>query len=341
MAYYNHKYTYGDSYAKNNDGTYTINTPTTINKTDWYSHYNNVKNKYICKNATNNTCSDLWYVTSTSTSNMQYIKVNDNYKFAKGFTYENGTYKLNDDQVQFWNITDNDNKNSLNNHHYTCFNTTGECTNISYIYYVSSPTYYYINISGGKSVEDAKNEMLYADNVNTTNSTIKTTVDNWYATNMADYDKYLEETIYCNDRSQRNADTNGWNPNGGSVSTYMYFKVYNSTTDLSCTNETDKFSVSNNKAKLTYKVGLASTPEMNLLNNVNARKTGNYYWLASPYYFNNYGAYVGYVGDNGGLNNYYVHSTLDVRPSVSLITDTEFTGGEGTTSNPYVIKLDE
>lgn len=53
-----------------------------------------------------------------------------------------------------------------------------------------------------KSVEDAKNEMLYNDNINATNSTIK-----------------REQTYGM----KSNSGTNGWNPNGGSLSTIMYF----------------------------------------------------------------------------------------------------------------------
>ena len=81
-----------------------------------------------------------------------------------------------------------------------------------------------------------------------------------------DYDDYIEDTIFCNDRSIRNL--NGWNPDGGSTSSCLQFKEYNSTSDLSCTNTTDKFSVANTLAQLTYKVGLATSPEMNLLNNI-------------------------------------------------------------------------
>ena len=80
---------------------------------------------------------------------------------------------------------------------------------------------------------------------------------------MLGYDEYLEDTIFCNDRSIRNLA--GWNPNGGKTNTWLCFKEYKVTNDLSCTNVTDMFSVSNEQAKLTYKVGLMSSPEMNIL----------------------------------------------------------------------------
>ena len=88
LADYNYTYTYGDSYTDNGDGTYTIDSPTTVNRSDWYTSYSNVgANKYVCKNAVNDTCSELWYTTSTSNTSLNYIKVANNYKYAKGFTH--------------------------------------------------------------------------------------------------------------------------------------------------------------------------------------------------------------------------------------------------------------
>ena len=338
LSYFNYTYTYGDSYSDNGDGTYTINNPTTIERKNWYTSYSNVKNKYVCKNAVNDTCSELWYTTATSNTEMKYIKVANNYKYSKGFTWDGSKYVLdNDTSVTFWNINDSTNKTSINNAHYTCWNETGECTTISYIYYINGTKPYYINITNGKSVEDVKHEMLYDDNVNTTNSTIKSGIDAWYKQYLSDYSDYLEDTIFCNDRSQSNQSNNGWNPNGGSTSTYMSFY---GASDLSCPNDTDKFSVSNNKAKLTYKVSLMSYREMNLLNNSNARKTGQNYWLASPSYFDAtdiYGALGRFVYSNGDMGGSYVNDTFGVRPAVSLTPGTCYSDGDGSMEHPYII----
>ena len=339
LADFNYTYTYGESFTDNGDGTYTINSPTTVNRSDWYTSYSSVgANKYVCKNAVNDTCSELWYTTSTSNTSMTYIKVEKNYKYAKGFTWDGSKYVLdNDTSTSFWNINDSTNKTSLNNAHYTCWNTTGECTTISYIHYISGTTPFYINISNGKSVEDAKNEMLYNDNVNTTNSTIKSGVDAWYKQYLSDYSDYLEDTIFCNDRSQNNASTNGWNPDGGNLSTYMYFY---GASDLSCPNDTDKFSVSNNKAQLTYKVGLMSYREMNLLSNSNARKTGKYYWLASPDSFYSDYARGWRVGSDGFMSSYSVNDSYGVRPAVSLTPGTRYSDGDGSMEHPYIVNTD-
>ena len=337
LSYYNTNIVLGTSYTESN-GTYTLNSTTTITKLNWVSNYETYNNYYTCGNS-NTTCSSLKYITYTENYRYYLLAATDNYIYAKGFTYDSGTgtYTLSSDRYQSWEMTDTV-KNNLATHHYTCFNDTGTCQTLSYVYYVKTPTniahIFYINLTGGKSVEDAIDEMLYNDNVNTTNSDIKTYIDNWYQNNMTSYTSYLEDTIFCSNRSQLD-DEHGWNPNGGSVTTHMYFKYYN---QLKCTNDTDKFSVSNNKAKLTYPVGLASHTEIDLLDNDNLRKTGQYYWLISPNYFNYNYAYNSYVHTSGNYGRAAVSSNYGVRPVVSLKPDTEFSSGTGSKDDPYVVE---
>ena len=341
LAYYNYSYTYGDSYTDNGNGTYTINNPTTINRSDYYNHYNTMKSKYVCKNATNNTCSDVWHATSGLNSTYLYhYKSSSIYKFAKGYTYNTGTgkYTLNSDNLTLWDTITSDSSTSLATHHYTCFDTTGECGTIAYVYYNSSGQLYYINLTDGKSVNDALNEMLSNNNINQTNSTMKTGIDAWYKRYMASYTSKLEDTIFCNDRSIKTL--NGWNPDGGSVTSYLQFKNYSLNSDLSCTNTIDKFSLSNSNAQLTYPVGLLTYPETYLLNNNNIRKTGQSYWLASPSSFSNDYYYA--VGRNvysaGFLSNIYVYNARGVRPAVSLTPGTEYASGNGSMADPYVVE---
>jgi hypothetical protein len=263
-----------------------------------------------------------------------------NVKYSKSFTWDGSKYILNDENsVTFSDIKDSTNRESLNNAHYTCWNTSGECTTLSYIYN-SYNTYNlsYINLTNGKSIEDAINEMLYNDDVNKYDSTIKTVIDKWYENNLASYSNYLEDTIFCDDRRQINSDVNGWNPNGGSLSIQMNFKNYNVTNDLSCANEIDKFSTLNNKAKLKYKIGLISLPEKNLLNNYSLLAIPKtVYWFVSPTYFFTQYATVGYIGSIGFSSFFGVGNSYGVRPAVSLAPSTEFTDGDGSTANPYVV----
>ena len=77
---YNDTYTYGDSYTDNGNGTYTINNSITINRVNWFSEFRNLKEKYICRNATNNTCSDLMYASYTSASVINYFSPSNTYR---------------------------------------------------------------------------------------------------------------------------------------------------------------------------------------------------------------------------------------------------------------------
>ena len=274
--------------------------------------------------------------------------------YGNTFTYENGTYTLSDihDGVDA-------------THHYTCFDTTGTCSSLSYVYYVSDSNAYYITLTGGKSVEDALAEMQ----TNTTSSTVKTAVDNWFnntfktyfTTNEADYNDYLEDTVWCNDRSMNtieaavssgtSAVNNGWKPNGGSTSNNLWYSSYGrvkaGTPNLACSNKNDSFTVTESaigNGALTYPVGLLTADEIML---AGATSVGNsdyylytyqYWWSMSPNFFNFESAYEFNAYSTGNLNIYGVHGDTAVRPSVSLKSDVVIDkNGDGTSTNPYVI----
>ena len=205
--------------------------------------------------------------------------------------------------------------------------------------YTTSTSAYYITLTNGKSVNDALNEMLYADDVNKNDSTIKAYIDSWYKNNLASYEDKLEDTVFCNDRSMSNESSNGWNPNGGSTTSYLQFKNNNtSNQSLVCANETDRFSKSNVKAKLKYPIGLLSVPELCLSGYGSSHYFNNVQevWLVSPNVFSSYDAYVR-AASSFGLTDYFVNSSRGVRPSVSLKPNTYFSFGDGSFTNPFVI----
>ena len=351
----NHTYTFGDSYTDNGDGTYTINNPTTINRSDWYTNYANMENKYVCKNATNNTCSTVWYTTATSVTKMSYLSVANNYKYAESFKYENGKYTLDGNSVAFWDMNNSANQTSVNGAHYTCFNASGECSTLAYVYYISGSTFYsdstfyYINLTVGENVEDALANMQ----TNTTDSKIKTTIDTWYANNLADYTDKLEDTIYCNDRSM-NTNTNGWIANGGKTNEYLYYGAYGRnaqtyTPSVDCINKNDAFTVDdtvNGNGALTYPVGLITADEMTLAGaswsgyySNNYLKTGRLVWSGSPRYF--YGSGAQLIDDRSFSSGSYsdrVDSSFGVRPLVSIAPETFIQSGEGSQTDPWVLE---
>ena len=262
--------------------------------------------------------------------------------FGSSFTYSGGVYTLTGTKtVGTWSSE----YNTINSNHYTLFSTNASQTGATlyYVYYTDSGTAYYIELTGGKSVDDALNEMLYNANTKSSNSsTIKNTIDNWYKNNLDSYTEKLEDTVFCNDRSMSNKTSNGWYPNGGSTRTYLYFKYYSipNTPSLKCTNENDKFTVdgSNGNGALTYPVGLLTVPEAKLANygSTNYLNNGQYFWLGSPHNFDGDHAFVR-MASSGGFTGGRVHDSWGVRPAVSLKPGTNITSGDGSYTLPFLI----
>ena len=331
--------TLGSDYTDNGDGTYTLIDTIEVDKADWYSNYTSYRNYYACGANNTTTCSNLRYIISSSNTSYTYVNLANEYLYGNSFTYDsvNNTYTLVDTKG-IWNWSTG--YNTINSNHYTCFNTTGICNDeIYYVYYTSSSSAYYIRLSNGKTVETALEEMLSADDVNTTDSTIKGVIDTWYEANMTEYTDYLEDTVWCNDRSI--SSLNGWDPNGGSTTNYLYFRSSSNSTDLSCPNKIDSFTVNESEhgnGALDYPVGLLTRQEAYLMG-TSGRTTGLSYWLLSPYSFDYYGGYARgyYVVSTGTLGSDYVDDTVGVRPAVSLNPGTEYASGDGSVTNPFVV----
>ena len=208
--------------------------------------------------------------------------------------------------------------------------------------------------------------------LNINNSTIKSAVDDWFRINLTNevnsnnlnYQNYIEDTIYCNDRSFKTTGSSntyvlsGWNPASENQSAYLSFGVHNrfgnswySTTnvpDFTCEKDVDKFTKSPNKGngKLAYPVGLLTTEDVILAgapgnggtNVENYLYTGYDYWTMSPSSIDN-NVYMTKVNYSGGLHNVLATNSFGVRPVISLKLGVEFeSGGDGTPNNPYVVK---
>jgi len=130
--------------------------------------------------------------------------------------------------------------------------------------------------------------MLYNDDVNTNNSTIKTAIDNWYANNMTEYTPYLEDTVWCNDRS---IYSGGWTKDGDATG-YLYYSPYNRASnlrkpDLSCSNINDSFTVSetNGNGKLKYPISLLTADEIMLAGGRLYSSNSKYYLYTNEYWW--------------------------------------------------------
>ena len=115
---------------------------------------------------------------------------------------------------------------------------------------------------------------------------------------------------------------------------------------MTCPNITDQFKVGNSDAKLNYPVGLLTTDEIIMAGTASSTNNSSYYlyngstnyWSLSPDGFNYYLA-NGFRVSNGYINYGIVNNAYGLRPAVSLKPGTEFeSGGEGTTTKPYVVK---
>ena len=259
--------------------------------------------------------------------------------FGSNFTYSNGTYTLTNTSTT---------KDST--HHYSCNNAEGTCSTIRYYYYNN----YYIKLTNGKSVSDALSEMQ----TNTTDSTIKTAIDNWYETNLASYEEYLEDTVWCNDRSMQTT-TNGWRENG-SLTEYMYYGAngrvgysHNSITptfkpSVTCPNKNDAFTVDDTtkgNGALNHPVALLTADELTMAGSgIPGYSTSSYlytngvWWSLSPNSFFNTDAYGFVLRTKGSLNYLFVRYSYGVRPAVSLAPGTSFASGDGSSDTPYKVE---
>ena len=187
---------------------------------------------------------------------------------------------------------------------------------------------------------------------NTTDSKIKTTIDNWYKANMTSYTSMLEDTVWCNDRTLTSGPLLSKDTNSTGSSLFAAFNRNMSTfkPSVTCTNTRDSFTVDskNGNGKLTYPVGLLTADEYTLAGSGNKGystdaylHTGQYQWSLSPYFFNGSDAYGCNLHSSGSLGFSRVSgafTTLGVRPSVSLKPGTYVSGGDGSVSTPYIVE---
>jgi len=191
---------------------------------------------------------------------------------------------------------------------------------------------------------------------NTTNSTIKTTIDNWYKDNLnTNYGKYLSATaVYCNDRTYTVSGSD------------TYFGAYtrlntNKKPTYDCSVTEDKFTAdtSTGNGKLTYPIALMTADEVSFAgglygtnaptwyysNSLLESSTGSeWWWLLSPSYWNFNGARVFSVfgsSDPGYLSSHSVDISSGVRPAISLKSCIKYSTGNGSAGTPYTIEETE
>ena len=191
---------------------------------------------------------------------------------------------------------------------------------------------------------------------NSTSSTIKTTIDNWYKTTTLETDtttkSLVADQIFCNDRSVTTSQSGTPGEIDGSMSPYTtyYYGAYvrlitNKSPKLTCTTASDKFTVntSNGNGALTYPVGLITADEVAMAGGVYGIDnssyylyTNQYYWSGSPAYFYSDGAREFRVYSSGSLDRHSVEYEDGTRPVVSLSSESKLLGS-GTYNDVYTV----
>ena len=302
-----------------------------FNSNDWDPTYVGYKyNEDFSLHENNDTTGYDWFTNTTK------------YNFGTGYTFDELSKKftLTGDIKQ---LTWNDNHDEIvNNQLYSCLET-----NCNVLYKVTG----YSNATTMivQPITYSSNSLLSAQ-TNTTDSSIKTKLDSWYKSNFTSYTSYLADETFCSDRSISSGT-------GYKMDSYTFYNAYNrlqdrKTPSLKCSQESDRFKVSNTSAKLDYPIGLIQADEVALAggrayyndsyspNSNYYLYNGKYFWTLSPSYFASYysDASVWYVLPSGSLHPWYdVAYSYGVRPVINLKANTLITKGDGSSLNPFVV----
>ena len=268
-----------------------------------------------------------------------WFGIDSHYNYGTGYTFDETTKKftLTGDIKQ---LTWNDNREEIiKNQLYTCF-----MNNCNILYRV-------INNSTGikfKPISYSSNSLLSAQ-TNTTDSTIKTKLDNWYQSNLLDYSSYIADETFCNDRSILSGT-------GYKIDSMTYYRAYDRLVNkkapsLKCNQENDRFRVSSISAKLDYPIGLIQADESSLAGGVFSQVNSNYYlynsnyfWTLTPGNFMSYRSHVNNfsISSSGSFAvSNSVGSQYVTRPVINLKADVTISKGDGSSLNPFIVKTED
>ena len=172
------------------------------------------------------------------------------------------------------------------------------------------------------------------DGTEGTNSTIKTFVDNWYATNLISYESKIATSTYCNDTSY-----------SVNVDQYRYStrqRVYvNFAPSLICPDTSEYYG-----GLYKLKVGLITADEVMMAGYNGNQIAGSplTYLIAtfrtmSPYTSASTESYVCVTNSRTLKQTGTDVSLFFPRPVINLIADAKISSGNGTSSKPYVIDM--
>ena len=259
------------------------------------------------------------------------------YDFGTGYIFDISTRKFNltGDIKQ---LTWKDNHDEIvKNNLYSCLNN--DCNIVYKIVAYQSDT-----IMKVQPISYSSNNLI-GTLANKNDSPIKKALDNWYKYNLINYNTHIYNSTYCNDRSIGFGSGYLISQN----TTYgAYERLYsNSLPSLKCIQDTDKFSTTNENAKLDYPIALITADEIAYAGGVTDKENKKFYlyngknsYTISPSYFDSYWtlSHMFTLDLNGSLeirknlSNVYL-----IRPVINLKSDVTISSGDGTADAPYKI----
>ena len=259
------------------------------------------------------------------------------YDFGTGYIFDISTRKFNltGDIKQ---LTWKDNHDEIvKNNLYSCLNN--DCNIVYKIVAYQSDT-----IMKVQPISYSSNNLI-GTLANKNDSPIKKALDNWYKYNLINYNTHIYNSTYCNDRSIGFGSGYLISQN----TTYgAYERLYsNSLPSLKCIQDTDKFSTTNENAKLDYPISLITADEIAYAGGVTDKENKKFYlyngknsYTISPSYFDSYWtlSHMFTLDLNGSLeirknlSNVYL-----IRPVINLKSDVTISSGDGTADVPYKI----
>lgn len=317
--------------------------------------------KYTCNNSNGTSCRSVYKikeVDTTSSTSYNYITLADYYSSTDDSeSTGSGLYKSTDDDGDSYYFRGNvNNYVSFANQLWRVIRVNGDGTirllyntdinksafnNVNDDEKYSGYTYDNANVCTKEnpcsSSFDAKNN-LFVNNMNMTNSDVKTYLENWYISNLKLYDNYISLDSYCNDTT--------YVVSGNNYYYGAYDRIYKQyQPSLKCPDTSQLYG-----GNYKLKIGLMTADEANYagLNMKTPHATNNnYLYYSSNWWFMTSGwKYItSSATSTAGLNTtigitpqIFVAYTFYVRPVINLKSNTLITSGDGSLSNPYVIK---
>lgn len=220
----------------------------------------------------------------------------------------------------------------------------------------------YLGYMYGPSGTTASTSMSQAQ-TNTTASLVKTSLNTWYANNLLSYATYIQDAVFCNDRSIPGSDKTGYKNDTGlgyakNVTGYAALARFVNTNGwisregvepiLTCPQKNDAFTVSdttNGNAKGTRPIGLITADEVILAGGgwkFNSKEyylyTGNTEWTMTSFRFSGSNARVMQIADTGELADNSVTISAGIRPVINIKAEyAKIMNGNGTRTSPYQI----